>query len=364
MTRVVVVGGGVAGATTVYWLARAGAEVTAVDNAEPGGATAAGAGIVQPWSSGLDGPHYDLYAAGAAFYPTQVAALVDDGEVDIGYATNGSLVVDTDPAALDEVERRVQARTRDVPVAGTVERLDPASARQLFPALAPQLAAVHVSGGARVDGRRLRAALLRAAQERGARLVHEPATVVRREGAAPLVHAAGRPLEADAVVVAAGAWTNQLLAPLGYEVPVEPQRGQITHLRLDDVDTSGWPSVLPPGGHYLVTLDDGRVLAGATRETGSGFDARVTAAGQLEVLSRALAVAPGLAAATVLETRVGLRPMAALPRIGPVPGHPGLYLNVGFGAGGLTMAPLVGHALAQLVLTGRSDVDLTPFAPA
>jgi D-amino-acid dehydrogenase len=359
----VVVGAGVAGAATAYGLARTGAAVTVVDGGQAGGATAAGAGIVQPWSSAADGALYELYAAGAAFYPAQVAALAEDGEADFGYAMNGSLVVDVDPGVLDEIERRVRVRTRELPLAGTVERLDPVAARRLFPALAPELAALHVSGGARVDGRRLRAALLRAAARRGARLVQEPATVVPVTDSAPLVRAGGQPLEADAVVVAAGAWVNAVLAPLDCAVPVEPQRGQLIHLRLDGVDTSRWPSVLPSGGHYLVAFEEGRVVVGATRESGSGFDARVTATGQLEVLAQALAVAPGLAGATVLEARVGLRPLADLPRVGAVPGQPGLYLNAGFGAGGLTMAPVVGSALAQLVLTDRSDVDLTPFRP-
>jgi D-amino-acid dehydrogenase len=51
MTRVAVVGAGVAGAATAYWLARGGADVIVADSGDPGGATAAGAGIVQPWSS-------------------------------------------------------------------------------------------------------------------------------------------------------------------------------------------------------------------------------------------------------------------------------------------------------------------------
>jgi D-amino-acid dehydrogenase len=146
---------------------------------------------------------------------------------------------------------------------------------------------------------------------------------------------------------------------------VTAQRGQIAHLSVDGAATGRWPSVLPPGGHYLVGFEGGRVAAGATRETGSGFDPRVTAAGLREVLDRALAVAPGLAAATVLETRVGLRPVTdrGLPVIGPVPGRPGLWVVAGFGAAGLTLGPLAGRALADLLLTGRADVDLSPFAP-
>jgi len=122
--------------------------------------------------------------------------------------------------------------------------------------------------------------------------------------------------------------------------------------------------VLPPGGHYLVAFEDGRVAAGATREAGSGFDPRVTAAGLREVLDHALAVAPGLAGATVLETRVGLRPVAdrGVPVIGAVPGRPGLWVLTGFGAAGLTIGPLAGRALAEQLLTGRAGVDLAPFA--
>jgi D-amino-acid dehydrogenase len=132
----------------------------------------------------------------------------------------------------------------------------------------------------------------------------------------------GQLVPADAVVVAAGAWTNAFLRPAGVDVRVAPERGQIVHLRLDAGDTGSWPVILPAGsGHYLLAFDDSRVVAGATREPGAGFDARVTAGGLDEVLTEALAVAPGLASATHLETRVGLRPAGPDPRplLGGVP---------------------------------------------
>jgi D-amino-acid dehydrogenase len=122
--------------------------------------------------------------------------------------------------------------------------------------------------------------------------------------------------------------------------------------------------VLPVASHYLVAFDGGRIAVGATRETGSGFDPRVTAAGQRQVLDDALRVAPGLADATLLETRVGLRPLAEAPIIGPLPEQPRVHLNTGFGAAGLTMGPLVGHLLAQLILGDRPDIDVARFAPA
>ncbi len=57
------------------------------------------------------------------------------------------------------------------------------------------------------------------------------------------------------------------------------------------------------------------MVAGATRETGSGFDVRVTPGGLAEILANALSVAPGLAAGTLLETRVGLRPAGPGPAL-------------------------------------------------
>ncbi|MGW4802342.1 NAD(P)/FAD-dependent oxidoreductase, partial [Nonomuraea sp. NPDC004297] len=181
----------------------------------------------------------------------------------------------------------------------------------------------------------------------------------------PRVEVGGEPVAADAVLLASGAWANELLEPYGVRLAVEPQRGQITHLRVEGVDTGRWPSVHPLSHHYMVAFDDSRVAVGATRETGSGFDARVTAAGQRQILSDALRIAPGLADATLIETRVGLRPLPTgqLPIAGPVPGMAGLHVVTGFGAVGLTMAPFTGDALARSILDGRLVPELTPFAP-
>jgi len=109
--------------------------------------------------------------------------------------------------------------------------------------------------------------------------------------------------------------------------------------------------VHPVSSHYMVAFDDSRVAVGATRETGSGFDPRVTAEGQRQVLENALSVAPGLADATLIETRVGLRPLpdGELPTVGALGGVDGVYVNAGFGAAGLTMGPLVGDRLAAIV---------------
>lgn len=363
--RVVVIGSGIAGAATAFALVRSGAHVTVLDSDLTGRATAAGAGIIQPWLAEEEGPLYELLRAGALHYAPTLAALAEAGVPDVGYRQTGSMVVDTDAQRLDRLEELVRARAARSPEVGEVTRIDASGARELVPPLAPGLQAVHVSGGARVDGRRLRAGLLRAAHHLGA--VSRPRTARLAPSVSGCVVSTDREdLEADAVVVAAGAWVDRLLAPLGCRLGVEPQRGQIVHLRVDGVDTSSWPSVVSMvEHHYLVAFDAGRVAVGATMETGSGYDPRLTAAGVRDVLDKALIMAPGLSGATLLETRVGLRPLAdrSLPVIGAVDGVPGVYVNTGFGAFGLTAALVAGTALAQTILGQTPEVDLTAFGP-
>ena len=424
--RVIVIGSGIGGAATAYHLAARGAEVVAVDAPRPGVATEAGAGIVSPWTSRWDNQIYPLAAAAGAYYPELAAALAEQGQ-QTSYEVVGGMVVSESAAELDEAEALLLSRVADAPGAGKVSRLDPDQARSLFPLLAPDLGAVHLSGAGRVDGRRIRRALIAAAKQRGARFVRAMASLlpnvpaiagtgaagpvvgtgtaepvagrgtarsvagtgaagpVAESGTAGLVGepgsgaplttangrwrvtAGGEELTADAVVLAAGAWSAAVAERLGLVVPVAPQRGQITHFELPGTDTAAWPVVLPRSSHYLLSFPGGHVVAGATRETGSGFDHRVTAAGQREVLDHALAVAPGLADSTLAETRIGFRPATpdTLPLLGPIDAHPGLWLATGFGPAGLTLAPYAGKLIADLILGGDVPADLlAPCSPA
>ena len=350
--RVIVIGGGIAGAGTAFALARRGAEVIVVDAAADGQATAASAGIIAPWASTAGGPFYDLYAQGAAHYPLVLERLADAGVTRTDYRRSGALFVNADPGALDAAERTVRGRASQHPDAvGAIDRIDATEVRALFPPAAPELSGLFVSGGARVDGRTMRDALLMGAGHHGATVLRGRVELERDSGRA-VARVDGERLEADAVVVAAGAWTVELLRPFGLALGLEPQRGQIAHLRVADGGTERWPSVHPLSHHYIVAFDDARVAVGATRETGSGFDTRVTAGGLRQVLADALSIAPGLADATVIETRVGLRPLSldGLPYLGAAGDVPGLFVATGFGAAGLTMGPFVGEALAAAIL--------------
>ncbi|HWQ13142.1 MAG TPA: FAD-dependent oxidoreductase, partial [Roseiflexaceae bacterium] len=223
---------------------------------------------------------------------------------------------------------------------------------------------LRVRRAARVDGRLLARALEDAARARGLAIRREVVGgIVVRGDLATGVEVAGETIAAGAVVLAAGAWSAALVAPLGVRLPVMPQRGQIIHLALPGADTAGWPVVLPFHGHYMVPWPEGRVVVGATREF-AGYAPQPTAAGMREVLAEALRVAPGLADAVFGEVRVGLRPSTpdGLPVLGPTPGVRGLYLATGHGATGLTLGPYSGKLVAALALGEPVAEALAPFA--
>jgi D-amino-acid dehydrogenase len=360
--KVVVVGAGILGASTAYHLARAGCEVTVIDRADAGRATAAGAGIICPWGSpSQDAASYALLAGGARYYPEFVAMLAADGAPDVGYAAVGGLYVPAEARELDAVEARVRARGETWPV-GEVERLSADEAQALFPPLRSEQPALYVSGGARVDGRRLARALQHASMRHRAQFVTGSAELIVENHRAVGVRVAGKAIAAEIVVVAAGAWAPAMLAPTGVRLAVAPQRGQILHLRRPPIDTARWPVLMPLNSYYLLAFEDSRVVVGATRETGSGFDYRVTAAGVAEVLNAGLAVAPGLQSWTLEEIRIGFRPAALdeVPKLGPVPGTDNLFIGNGLGPSGLTLGPYCGSLLAQAAL--GKDIDLTRFA--
>ncbi|MBM7715013.1 D-amino-acid dehydrogenase [Bacillus thermophilus] len=366
--KVIVVGAGIVGASTAYHLAREGVEVVVVDYLHEGQATAAGAGIVCPWISSGDDNHPDLYTlanAGACYYPSLISMLGQDGETNVSYRLVGAMAVNSDEAKLDAIEQMVRKRQSETPEVGEIRRLSPAEAQALFPPLNSGLGAVYVTGAARVDGKLMRDALNRAAQKHGALYQSGEADLEAKDGKVVGVRVKGQFISADAVVVTAGAWISKVLEPLGIDVSIVPQRGQIIHLEVPGHDTSNWPVILPQNDHYLVSFDHSRVVVGATRETGAGFDYRVTTSGVKEVLDKALSIAPGLANGTLKEIRIGFRPFGKelSPLIGLVPSMEGLVIANGLGASGLTMGPYVGLTAANLVLGNELDLDLTPFNP-
>ncbi|WP_226679204.1 NAD(P)/FAD-dependent oxidoreductase [Mesobacillus jeotgali] len=364
MKKYVVIGAGILGASTAYHLAKQGKNVTVIDRREPGQATDAAAGIICPWlTQRRNKAWYSLAKNGAAFYPSLIKQLEEDGELETGYQRVGAISLHHDQEKLMKMEERATKRREDAPEIGEIRQLDHHETNELFPSLSKEYSSVHVSGGARVNGRLLRDALLNASQKHGASMVKGDAQLEWSNGKVTGVKAGDTRYEADSIIITAGAWAPELLKPLGMQLSISPQKAQIIHLMLEDKETGSWPVVMPPNNQYILAFDGGRVVIGATHEDEKGFDSRPTLGGMHEIIDKGLTVAPGLADATYLETKVGFRPVAPnfLPIIGAVPGFDNLYMANGLGASGLTVGPYLGAQLAKLASGEDVELDLEQY---
>lgn len=363
MGKVIIIGGGILGASAAFHLAKAGKEVLLIDRKDKGQATDAAAGIICPWiSQRRNKAWYALAKGGAAYYADLIEQLKEEGETETGYRKVGAISLHKEHGKLDKMEERALERRSDAPEIGNVLRLDAEETKTAFPPLSADFASVHIEGAARVDGRALREALIRAAKKNGAVVIQGSAKLAVNGETVDGVTVDDEFHHASKLIIAAGAWAGELLKPLGIDPQVTGQKAQIIHLKLGQ-ETSEWPVVMPPSDQYILAFDEGKIVIGATHEDDETQDLNPTAGGMHEVLQKALQVAPGLNEAMFKEVRVGVRPFTPgfLPVIGEVPGHPQILFANGLGASGLTVGPFLGKQLASMVLEKEVEIDLSLY---
>jgi D-amino-acid dehydrogenase len=200
-----------------------------------------------------------------------------------------------------------------------------------------------------------------AAVERGATWIHDRVrgVVVRPSGVA-VSSDGGRELEAERLVLATGAWSNQLLGQLGLRVPLLPKRGYHTMFASPAIEVSR--PVMSASRHVLLTpMREGLRVSGTAEF--ARLDAPPDYARARALVASARHFAPGLGGSGVSEW-MGQRPMMAdsLPVLGPVPRHPQILCAFGHGHYGLTQGPTTGRIIASLAFDEDPGIDLTPFA--
>jgi len=369
---VAVVGGGLVGTSLAYELVTHGVDALLVDGHCPGRATDAGAGILSPettWNP--DEGWFAFGCAAARHYRTLMSRLAADGADETGFAECGLLLVAVDPGEDDWFATRADLALGRSP--DTLTELTPAAARELFPLLGDVRRVVHNPTAGRVDGRLLTAAVLRGAERHGLRRLEATVTGLRTDGAVVVgIDTDGPTVSCGSVALAGGAWSQSFGRQLGVPIPVQPIKGQIVHMQLPPapgggpVDSESWPIVSPVFTHYLVAWPGGRVACGGTYEPDARFDTRPTVAGLEELLRACLVIAPGLAEATVVDVRVGLRPVSGddLPVLGPVPGWDNVHLVTGHGTEGLLLGPYSAALVARCLRGEPVPDDLLPFSVA
>jgi glycine oxidase len=303
-----------------------------------------------------------LGRASQARWPDFAREVEDLAGVPIDLRTEGTLLV----ALTADDQARLQHRLEFQKSLGLpVEWISPREARRREPHLAPGIAGAVLSPeDHQVDNRKLAAALRVAAAAAGANIREHCAVerIVMAGGRAAGVGLAdGTEVAADAVVLAAGAWSRRIEGlPPDARPPVRPVKGQMLALRMDPAAPLLTHVLWAPGA-YLAPRRDGRLIVGATVEE-KGFDATLTAGGVLALLQATWRALPAVEELPIDEMWVGHRPGSRddAPILGESP-IDGLIYATGHHRNGILLTPITADTVARLMLDGIVDPVIAPF---
>ena len=359
--KVIIVGAGIAGLAIGWRLAQAGAAVEIHDRGLAGrGATWAAAGMIAPGAELHDEPSAvaQFAIASRAAWPVFAKELEAESGCAIGYSEPGSLIV-----ASNEVRAR-SLEERSGQLAGDAEWLTPSALREREPLLSSALTgALYVPNDAQVDNRATIEAL-RAALARRRIATHENSDVrgllIEQDRVRGII-GSGAAVEADAVVVSAGAWLSAIGGVAAELPPVTPVKGQM--VAVQPPNGAALPKHLVWGEDaYLVPRRD-RILIGATVED-AGFDTSVSKEASERLVAAAARLVPALTGWRVAEMWAGLRPRTpdGVPVLGAC-SIEGLYVAGGQFRNGILFAPAVADAVSRAVLTSRPVSEIEAFSP-
>ncbi len=363
--KVLIVGGGIIGASCAWRLASEGAAVTVLERARLGQeASWAAAGLIGPQGEAEEpGPFFELCLAGKESFDRSVERLARESGIDPEYDHHGMLYVAFSEHERDELAGRAKWQRA---AGGQVEELSMEQARKIAPALSPKaLYALHLPTNWRTDNRKLTQSYIGAASKAGADFregVRIDSLAMKNGRAAGVVTHDGETIDGDVIINAAGSWASELRGLEADNIRFFPVRGQI--LCFETRPGSIEPSLFSSRG-ILVPRRDGRLLAGSVFEE-AGFNKTLTLGGMTHILRAATELVPSLSELPFREAWAGLRPAAddLLPVIGASPSVPNVFYACGHFRSGILLSSLTGEVIADLVNERSPKVALGPFNPA
>lgn len=373
--EVLVVGGGLVGLSIADCCARAGLSVEILERERAGArASWAGAGMLmcRPWPKPPEGEsdYHDLVFESIKLHEAWAARLLEETGIDVGFVRCGALELigagRAAPANDENIRRLLEGcAQRGIPA----ERITSAQARALEPktALSAYAEALHFPSDAQVRNNRLGRALAVSCRQQGVQ-IREGQNVsdlwMESGGVRGVQMQDGSRIAGSKVVLAAGAWTSQipsLVKAVPRAARIEPVRGQILCYRAPQ----GLCRRLLTAGHlYLVPRPDGVILAGSTMER-VGFSTVTTPEGLAALKAFAESLLPDLKGIEPLMGWADVRPglKGPHPLVGPVPGVDGLFVAAGHYRSGITLAPITGILVAEMIAGKPAPAMAEPLLP-
>jgi D-amino-acid dehydrogenase len=407
--KIIVLGAGVIGVTSAWYLSAAGHEVTVMERRDAPGLETSfanggqiSAGHAEPWAKPSvvpqilrwlgreDAPllfrpradwaqwkwglrflyeclpgryerHSRILASLAAYSRECLRALRAEIGIRYDHLERGILQFATNARDLEALVRHAKAMGQEVKSASECLALEPA----LEHSNDPVLGGVYNPNDESGDAYRFTHELARLAASRG--VVFRFGTAIQAIEATDsevkaVCLSTGESVSADAYVVSLGSYSPLLLKPLGVRIPVYPLKGYSITLPLGPGEASAAPTVSLTDEAFKIVISrlGNRLRAAGTAEL-TGYDTSVNPVRCAAIARRIRDLFPGLGAITTVENWSGLRP--ATPNNVPVMGKTkfrNLYLNTGHGTLGWTLACGSGSVLADLI-SGRRPQVAFPF---
>ena len=350
--NIVIVGGGISGVATSYFLARRGIPSTLVDpvGIAPAASGKAGGFLALDWN---DGSSVGPLARKSFGLHAELAKEFGEATVDYRRLTCKAVACGGHGGGTLRQKKVAGVEWADLGVIGSQPMGDETSIAQVHPKkLCDSLWAA---------SERLAGSTLTLGQAEAVETDTDTGSVcgVRLSG--------GRALDADAVLLAMGPWSPSWLGlptALGVKYHSLIMRPGRTHSQAVFVQGLGDPEVYPrpDGTAYVTGFPD---PAAVVREKPGEVDVRSDACERLQAAVQQ--VSTEFAAAPVEVAQACHLPVVGdgSPLLGSVPGTPGAYVATGGGCWGILCGPAIGLGMAELIVDGMaSSVDLQPFSPA
>ena len=361
---VVIIGGGVIGTSIAYQLASEGTIVSIIErDSIASHASGFSGGLLNPTSE--TGNLVPLHHQSFEMYKELLETVQEESDVDaqVIYMPHIELALTEDDVPL---QYRELERISEFPKFKS-EWLEPEDVWNLEPRISKDIfGGVLVEDVIILDSYNFTLAMSTVAEKRGVEIVLREATgIVYEKDRAVGVMLGQDQISCDAVVMALGPWTGAAGLWIDIDIPIAPQKGEL--VRLEGLD--------PPLGFHLRAYhgdntcavyqkSDGLVWLGATNVDASGFDTSLSTEALEKISTTAIRMMPELESHKLVLQTACLRPVTPDndPILGRVPGKEALFIATGTGGQGILLAPVVGKAIADLVSTGETNIDIDQFA--
>lgn len=364
---VCVIGGGVIGLATAYYLLKAGKSVVILEKAEVGGGASSSCDDMILLQSKKPGIALTLAIESLDIY----RGLSDELGADIGFSSHGGMIIIEDEKQLRIMENFVK---QQIACGLDVEIVDKKTLFKKQPHVASyMIASTYSKSDSQVNPLMLMRGFLHNGLNMGLDVFRNtPVSEIAQSGDHWKVTGQNDiNVECGNVVIAAGAWSGQIGTLLGIDIPITPVKGQlaVTEQIAPIGETNCWtaayiaskndPSILVGRSDYenkiglgfsFTQTAEGNYLIGSTREH-AGFDKTTDFSAIARILEQARKYFPIMNNVNIIRTMAGFRPGTSdgSPIIGAVDGYPGIFIAAGHEGDGIALCPITGKSVAEMV---------------